>query len=86
MKHMKKVFNTNGSIVTDEEMGDIIQLQGARPAPARNAERARARRSPPSPPTPTSPGDQRFNVKDWLTAQEIVTVGEVDRIVIHGAY
>lgn len=28
MKHMKKVFNTNGSITEDEDMGEIIQLQG----------------------------------------------------------
>jgi translation initiation factor SUI1 len=28
MKHMKKVFNTNGSITEDDEMGEIIQLQG----------------------------------------------------------
>jgi len=27
-KAMKKVFNTNGSIEKDEEMGEVIQLQG----------------------------------------------------------
>lgn len=56
-KAMKKVFNCNGSIEADEEMGEILQLQG----------------------------DQRSNVKEWLTEQEIVTKAEAeDRIVIHG--
>lgn len=29
-------------------------------------------------------GDQRQNVKEWLTTHEIVGSGELDRIVIHG--
>jgi translation initiation factor 1 len=28
MKAMKKVFNCNGSVTSDEEYGDVIQLQG----------------------------------------------------------
>lgn len=28
MKAMKKVFNCNGAVVSDEEYGDVIQLQG----------------------------------------------------------
>ena len=28
MKHAKKTFNCNGAVVTDEEEGTIIQLQG----------------------------------------------------------
>ena len=48
--------NTNGNIVADEEMGEVIQLQG----------------------------DQRQKVKEWILDQELVTVHEQDRIVIHG--
>jgi translation initiation factor 1 len=28
LKALKKMFSTNGTIVADEEMGDVIQLQG----------------------------------------------------------
>ncbi|KAI9298446.1 eukaryotic translation initiation factor SUI1 [Neoconidiobolus thromboides FSU 785] len=28
LKHFKKVFSTNGIIATDEELGEVIQLQG----------------------------------------------------------
>ena len=28
MKYLKKVFNTNGNVVSDPQHGDVIQLQG----------------------------------------------------------
>ena len=28
VKYMRKIFSTNGTILQDDEMGDIIQLQG----------------------------------------------------------
>ena len=28
VKYMRKIFSTNGTILQDEELGDIIQLQG----------------------------------------------------------
>ena len=52
----RRAVNTNGNIVADEEMGEVIQLQG----------------------------DQRQKVKEWILDQELVTVHEQDRIVIHG--
>ncbi len=54
---MKKAFNCNGNIAEDDEMGEVMQLQG----------------------------DQRQNVREWLTENEIVSKAEADdRLVIHG--
>ena len=77
--------NTNGSITEDEDMGEIIQLQGDQRCVQGGEGRLHAGGGGVPVSRALTPRPRcRQNVKEWLRAQEVVTAQEADRIVIHG--
>ena len=90
---MKRVFNCNGSIEEDKEMGEIIQLQGDQRDNARACGGGGggggggllffARCSAPR--TPTLPARLLPALAgSWLLENEIVARADAELVVVHG--